>query len=283
MANTVTPQHPHHGHKEETPKADLMSLITRIQARPAPFLGTIAFVVLVLIVTGIYRASQSSKYTAAADQYARALDIEKPDERATALATLAGEGTALTPRALYMEGESALEAGNHDGARTAFTKLREQFPNYEFVPESVEGLALIAEDGGKFADARGLYEEVASKWPDSPAAKRQAFNIARCLEGEGQMAQAVEKYRDQIEEFPGSTIAVRAQTRLDELRASNPELFPAEAAANGPEIQVLQTPEAAAPAEGNASAATEDATAAPAPEAAPAEQPAAEPAPSTPQ
>lgn len=276
MAKTT--EHPHRGHEEEVPKADLMSIVMHVQARPWPYIGAIGFVVLVLIVTGFYRASQASAYSAAADQFARALDIEDPKERAAALNTLAKSGTSLTARARYLQGEAALEAADYETARTAFTQVREQFPDYEFVPESVEGLALIAEDAGDFAAARGLYEEVASKWPESNAAQRQPFNIARCLEGEGQLAQAVERYRDQIEEFPGSTIAVRAQLRLDELRASNPELFADETAAEAPAIQELQIAPDAAP----ASAASE--TAAPVEEstpevAAPAEQPAETPAP----
>jgi tetratricopeptide (TPR) repeat protein len=266
MANTTSPEQPHLGHDDEAPKSDLMSIIMHIQARPWPYLGAVGFVIFVLVVTGLYRASQATAYKKAADQFARALDIEDPKERATALGTLADEGTALTARALYLQGESALEAGDHEGARAAFTKLRESFPDYEFIPESVEGLALIAEDAGDFAGARGLYEEVLAKWPDSPAAKRQPFNIARCLEGEGQLAPAVERYRDQLETFPGSTIAVRAQARLDEMRVTNPELFPAETTAEAPAIQELQT----AP----------DATAAPAPDtsAAPAETTADTPA-----
>jgi len=276
MANTTSPQHPIHAHDDDAPKNNLAAIAMHIQARPWPYLAAIGFVILVLIVTGLYRASQASAYSAAADQLARALDIEDPKERATALGTLADSGTPLTARALYLQGESALEASDHDGARAAFTKLRESHPDYEFVPEAVEGLALIAEDAGDFAGARGLYEEVVTKWPDSPAAQRQAFNIARCLEGEGQFAQAVERYRDQIEEFPGSMIAVRAQTRLDELRVSNPELFPEPAAQAAPAIQELQAaPDSAvAPAaEESVPPAAELAPEAPAPVEQPAETP----------
>lgn len=240
----------------------LMAIVTHVQMNPWPYIGGIGFVLLVLVVTGFYRVSQASAYNTAADEFARALDLEGPAERATALGALAEEGTPLTARALYMQGEAALEAGDSEGAKAAFTKVREQFPDFKFVPESVEGLALITEDAGNFSAARGLYEEVVAKWPNSPAAKRQPFNIARCLEAEGQMAQAVERYRDQLEVFPGSSIAARAQIRLDELRVSNPELFPAEPVAESPVIQELQT----AP----------DALAAPEQEAAPAAEPASE-------
>lgn len=243
----------------------LMAIAMHVQTNPWPYIGAVGFVVLVLVVTGIYRVSQASAYGAAADQLARALDIEDPTERATTLGALAGEGTALTARALYLQGEAALEAGDSEGAKAAFTKVREEFPDFKFVPESVEGLALIAEDAGDFSAARALYEEVATKWPDSPAAMRQPFNIARCLEAEGQLAQAVERYRDQLEIFPGSMIAARAQNRLDELRVSNPDLFPVETVAEAPAIQELQT----AP----------DAIAAPELEAAPEAAPEAETAP----
>lgn len=243
MANTVFPtsQPPQHGLDEKATMNRLMAVVTQVQANPWPYIGAIGFVVLVLIVTGIYRASQSSAYTAAADEFARALDIEEPVERAAALGALAEKDTALTARALYLQAEAELEAGNEEAAKTAFASVRERFPDFDFAPESVEGLALIAEDAGDIAGARALYEEVVAKWPNTPAAMRQPFNIARCLEAEGQMAQAVERYRDQLEVFPGSSIAARAQIRLDELRVSNPELFPADPVAEAPAIQELQT------------------------------------------
>ncbi len=227
---TDTP-HAHTAHDHETPKSDFAALLAHVQLHPWTYIGTVGFVIVVLIVTGLYRLSQKSAYERSASELARALDVQDPTERATALAKIAEGGSALSARALYLQGESALEAGDTDGARKAFIKLRESFPDFEFVPEAVEGLGLIQEDAGAFAQARAVYEEISTKWPDSAAAKRQPFNIARCLEGEKNLPGAIGKYQEQLEVFPGSTIAQRAQMRLTELRAEHPELFPAETTA----------------------------------------------------
>ncbi len=275
MADTSNPTRSTRAHgDDETPKNDFRALIAHVQSNPWTYLGAAGFVVLVLIITGVYRLSQKSAMESAATELARALDVEDAVERAAALGKIADSGSPLAARALYLQGESELEVANYDGARNAFTALRESYPDYEFVPEAVEGLALIQEDAGNFSAARGIYEEVASKWPDSVAAQRQPFNIARCFEGEKNLTGAIEKYRNQLEVFPGSTIAVRAQQRLDQLRVEHPDLFPADTAV----LDTLQ------PAPESAPAANTDAPAA-SPEApAPASEPAPEaPAPSTPE
>ena len=265
------------GQEDEAPKNDFAALLAHVENHPWTYIGAAAFVVAVLIVTGVYRLSQKSGTEHASAEFARALDIEDPAARATALAKIAGQGSKLSPRALYMQGESALEAGDREAARQAFVKLRESYPNYEFVSEAVEGLGLIQEDAGNFAQARGTYEEIVAKWPSSAAAQRQPFNIARCLEGEKDLPSAINRYRDQLEAFPGSMIAQRAQQRLTELRAEHPELFPAETAAVAPSAPATApaataTPAApAAPAsEAPAPSAVPATPAAPAPEAAPA-------------
>jgi len=274
MADIIPSQSKQLHGERETPKNDFRALINHVQTHPMAYIGAAGFVVLVLIITGVYRLAQKSALESAATQLARALDVETPVERAAALGKIVDSGSPLAARALYLQGESELEAANYDAASVAFTRLRESYPDYEFVPEAVEGLGLIQEDAGRFSAARSIYEEVASKWPDSTAAQRQPFNIARCFEGENNLPSAIEQYRSQLEVFPGSTIAVRAQQRLDELRTDHPELFPTDA----PQLDTLQpaTDAAAAPAPEAATPSTTE-------EAPATEAPVAEPAPTAPE
>jgi tetratricopeptide (TPR) repeat protein len=272
MADTPPTRHAHTAHEKETQKNDFAALLAHVQLHPWVYIGAAGFVVAILFVTGMYRLAQKSAYERSASEFARALDVQDPGERATALAKIASGGSALSARALYMQGESALQAGDREGARKAFIGLRESFPDFDFVPEAVEGLGLLEEDAGNFAQARSIYEEVAAKWPNSAAAQRQPFNIARCLEGEKDLSSAINRYRDQLEVFPGSTIAQRAQLRLTELRAEHPDLFPAEVAQGGPSvIQPMQ----AAPDTAAAPAATPT-PGAPAPETPPVAEPSAD-------
>ncbi len=235
---------PAHGPAEtETPKSDWTALVNHVQERPGVYIGAVAFVLLVLAATGVYRAVQASTMRSASTEYAKALEIEDAADRTAALAAVAESGSPFAAQALYLEGESALDHGDHAAARTAFQELRDRFPGFEFVPDAVEGLGFIEEDSGNFADARRMYEEVSSKWPESAAAVRQPYNLARCYEGESNLASAVEAYRKQLEAFPGSTVAMRAQQRLNELRDTNPELFADETpiASGEPLLQELTT------------------------------------------
>lgn len=225
----------------ETRKNDLVALIAHVQHHPGLYIGAIIFVVVVLTATGIYRMLQTTALRAESTEYARAIETEDPAERSAAFAAIAKSSPRFAARALYLEAEAALDAGDYESARAAFTELRETHPDFEFVPDAVEGLGFIEEDTGHYANARKLYEEVAAKWPDSAAAKRQPFNLARCYEADSNLPAAIEQYRKQLETFPGSTIAARAQQRLDELRETNPNLFADEqsAADSAPLLQEL--------------------------------------------
>jgi hypothetical protein len=220
-------------------KGDLLALVRHVQERPGVYIGAAAFVAVVLIATGIYRGVQASALKKDSTAYVRAIETEDPAARSAALAVIAESDSALAARALYLEGESALSAGDYGGARKAFEELRDRHPDFEFVPDAAEGIGYILEDSGDFAGARGIYGEVASKWPDSAAAQRQPFNVARCFEGESNLPEAVAQYRKQLDAFAGSTMAVRAQQRLNELRTTNPELFAGEEAVDTP-APVLQ-------------------------------------------
>ena len=141
------------------------------------YIGGAAFIAAVLIFTGIYRLVAESKDRDLSAAYAEAVLIEDSTERARALAPLAAENTKLRPHALYMRGEALLSARDYVAATEAFSQLRETYPDFQFLPEAVEGLGFIEEDQGNTEAALAVYREVLEKWPDTPAGRRQAFNI----------------------------------------------------------------------------------------------------------
>jgi len=196
-----------------------------VQEKPLHYAGAALFIVAVVVFTALYTISNGLKAREVSSEYAQAILLEDPAERAAALDGLASGNGDLSPRALYLQGEAYLLAGDHDAAKAAFTKLRESYADFEFVPDAVEGLGFISEDQGNTGEAATIYREVYAKWPDSPAGRRQPFNIARCLEEEDAIEEAIEAYREQLEVFPGSTVAFEAQQRLVALRTSHPDLF----------------------------------------------------------
>ena len=196
-----------------------------IQDNPFHYIGAAAFIVAVLIFTGLYRMAADSKDRELSAAYAEAVLIEDPVERADALAPLAANNTRLAPHALYMRGEALLSTRDYRAATDAFSQLRETYPDFQFVPDAVEGLGFIQQDQGNIEAALAVYREVLEKWPDTPAGRRQAFNIARCYENSGDMEQAILFYREQFELFPGSNVSIQAQQRLLRLRTTHPDLF----------------------------------------------------------
>ena len=206
-------------------KSVVLALWKHLQDNRFQYIGGAAFIVAVLAFTGIYRLAAQSKDRELSSTYAVAVLIEDPEERAEALAPLAADKTRLTPHALYMRGEALLSVRDHAGATEAFSKLRETYPDFQFLPDAVEGLGFVEEDQGNTEAALAVYREVLEKWPDTPAGRRQAFNIARCYENSGDTEEAIRFYREQFEVFPGSSVGLEAQQRLLALRAKHPELF----------------------------------------------------------
>jgi len=219
--STPGPQDPH----SEDGKNVALALWKHVQDNTSQYLGGAAFIIAVLVFTGLYGLMTESRDRELSSAYAEAILLEDPTERAEALATLAAGKTRLTPHALYMRGEALLSIRDYAAATEAFSTLRETYPDFQFVPDAVEGLGFVQEDQGNTEAALAVYREVLEKWPDTPAGRRQPFNIARCYENSGDFEQAVHFYREQFELFPGSSVSIQAQQRLFTLRATQPDLF----------------------------------------------------------
>ena len=211
--------------QQEEQSNPFQALWKHMQANPFHYIGGGGFVMAVLLFTGLYQIAEESNDRHLASAYAEAVLREDPEERAEALAPLAAENTHIAPYALYMRGEALLSVRDYPAATAAFTELRETYPDFPFVPDAVEGLGFVEEDQGNTDAAVDVYREVFEKWPNTPAGRRQPFNIARCLESSDDVEGAVEYYREQLEVFPGSTVGIAAQQRLIALRSTHPDLF----------------------------------------------------------
>jgi tetratricopeptide (TPR) repeat protein len=146
------------------------------------------------------------------------MELEEPAKVAAALEPLTEESTRTTPEVLYMLGETAYKAGDFEKAASAYKELRVKYPDSPFVPDAVEGLGYIEENALRYDEARAFYQEIIDNWPESFAAKRQQFNIGRCLERGGDANAAIEAYRAQTLTFPNSRVAMAAQTELERLQ-----------------------------------------------------------------
>ncbi len=183
------------------------------------------FVVGCLVAGGMFMVKQTADEKVSATSYAEALDAEGAEARLEQLEPVAQGETEAAVLALHRLGWEAFHAQEHDKAKAAFLKLRQEHPESRFVGEAVEGVGLIAEQTGDLEEALARYREILEQWPGSFAAQRQQLNIARVQEALGKPEEAVAAYRAQRDAFPGSHVAADAQTALDRLSRLHPDLF----------------------------------------------------------
>jgi tetratricopeptide (TPR) repeat protein len=257
-----------------------------ILANPLPVVIGIAVVLVCLAAGGAIQLSRMAAEADAATAYANAVFEEDEEARYTALETASKYDSPWGVEALYLLGEEAIAKSEWDKARTAFEQVVSNHADSPLAPRAAEGLAFIDEANGAYEQALEGYRKVAANWPDSFAGRCQPYNIARVLETLGQMRDAVASYKNQAVVFKDSKIAEEANTALDRLRISHPDLFADEAAAEAaPVVDGAAAPATEAASAEAAPATTEPAAAseapAPAADAAEpvAETPAAEPAP----
>lgn len=232
----------------ETVESEVTDLVQHIKANPLLYLAGVAFVVVCILASFLYRHYSAERETTAATLLAKALANEDPSLRVTELEPLTLRSGDLTPKATYLLGESAYQAENYDKAKAAFERVLTEFSDSGYAPDAEEGLGYILENKGENENAIQQYGDIKKKWPTSFTARRQSFNIARCQVKLERLSEAVSSYQDQVSSFPDSETAKEAQSELAKLKDAHPELFPAPTTAAA-SIPVTGQPTAAAPAE----------------------------------
>ena len=214
----------HHKPVEEQPKGDFAALADHAAENPWLYIGSVVVILLCVAVGVMFRLHMRSVDKDVATAYARALDHDEPADVIEALKPLAEESSDVAVEVLYVLGEKSYGAEDYEGARAAFERLRTEHSDSPLVSNAVEGLGFIAIDENDYAQAIGYFQEIQKNWPDSFAAQRQPYNIARSHEWAGQLEEAVAAYSEQTLVFPDSNVARNAQTALDRLRQAHPEL-----------------------------------------------------------
>jgi tetratricopeptide (TPR) repeat protein len=247
--------------------------IEHVFKNPGLYALSAAMVLLAFILAGAYKMSSDAKDKRIMTEYAKAVSEEKTEDQLAKLEALSGKAGRWNAEVLYVLGETAIAEQDYERAKKAFESVRADYPNSEFAPRAVDGLAFLAENAGNYDDALKLYKEVLDKWGDTFIGKREQLNIGRVLESQEKFSDAKAAYEAQLTLFPESQAASAAQKALDGIKASHPDLFPA------PPAEAAAPPtEGAGNAQGTTTPALEAAPAAPAPESAPA-APAPAPAP----
>jgi len=215
---------------QQVVRTDWDKIVEQVRQNPLLYGAAAAFVLLCVVAGIFFRTGSASKARAEMTAFAKAMNSEDPALRATELGALAqGKGDSAGT-ALYLMGESLYEAKKYEEARQAFERLRNEFPESKHLPDAVEALGYIAENGEQYVQALGFYKEIVEKWPGSFTRRRQEMNIGRVQEKLKNLADAVKAYQTQADQFPGASVEKEAKAALDRLEKTNPELFPAPAA-----------------------------------------------------
>ena len=212
--------------EDTKPKSDWESIAGHVKENPGLWAAAIAFVVVCALAGTMFRMQRGASLRDVTTEYARAVKETEPAQRVAALLALTESKSVLTAEALYIRGESAIEAQDPEVAAESFQRLREEYPDFAFTPDAVEGLGFLAEDSGDFEVAVGHYQDVMDSWPDSFAARRQPLNTGRAQERAEDWDAAIKAYQRQLAVFPGSNAQRHAQEALNRLREERPELFP---------------------------------------------------------
>lgn len=223
--------------EEEEVKHELAQLWDHVKEYPAYYIIGAVVIAGAVFAGFAYKANAKTASAKEATALAEALEPEETPEKLAKLDAAVEDSAAEMPDAWYLRGEMAFEGRDFEKAKTSFEHVRENWPNAPVTPDAVEGIGFVLEAQNEdYEGAKAKYEEVITTWPESYAAIRQPFNIARCEEQLGNLKAATERYQEQVEMFPESALADKAQSALDRLTSNHPEL----------RAETAEAPEAAA-------------------------------------
>lgn len=132
------------------------------------------------------------------------------------------QGFEADPRCVYKDpdllvyiGKLKYQLGDSDGAREAFVKAVNLYPDRDDMADLFTRIGDTLKDGGREKEAKKIYELVIEKYPDSDGFAISAIRYADLLLTHDEKEEA---YRMVIERFPEHPVAKLAVIRLADLR-----------------------------------------------------------------
>ncbi len=213
----------------EEPKTELEKVVAHLEENYKLYIAGAVFLLLCVAIGLLIRVSALVSEREKATLYAQAALVEDPQDRLEQYeAALASSLGRWEPEALYRKAETAIEAEQFDVAEETFNRLINDYPDSEYVPNAVDGLAFIEWNRGNLEAALEGFERVATEWPGAFIARRKHYDMGQVLEELERLEDAVAAYQRQIQTFPNSAVARRAQMALTTLGEEHPDLIPEE-------------------------------------------------------
>jgi TolA-binding protein len=184
-------------------------------------LGVVAVIVLVagLAYTFTYRGSQQVR---AAEQLSKAmLDYAQGNNQIAllAFAEIIDEysGTTAAEQATFLSGTVNLEDRKYDEAARYFTMYLDKYNDDPLDRASAcAGLAVVAENQGRSADAAAQYVRAAEAYPDGPSASEYQCNAVRSFLDAGDMESARARLTIMEDKFGDDPLTLKAKRLFSE-------------------------------------------------------------------
>jgi hypothetical protein len=122
--------------------------------------------------------------------------------------------------AVYREGQRRLDAGDLDGARSAFLEARNLAPLSNTAIHSTYFNAIVLYRQEHFQEAESAFRELLDRYPEAFAAAESSYHVALCAERLGRLDDARAGFEDTARRFPGTQWADFADDRLRSLNPS---------------------------------------------------------------
>ena len=212
----------------EEPKTEWQKALAHLEDNYKLYIAGVIFLVLCIAVGALIKGATVLKERERTTSYAEAVLVEDPEERLAKYDEVVDSLGHWTPEALYRMGETAIQAEDFAKAEEVFQKLVAEYPNSEYVPNAVDGLAFVAWNNGDLEGALKGFQQVAQNWPGEFVGRRKHYEIGQVLEEMDRIEEAIAAYKKQVALFADSAVARKSQTALDALKEKHPEFFPEE-------------------------------------------------------
>jgi outer membrane protein assembly factor BamD (BamD/ComL family) len=187
-------------------------------------IGFFAVIIVLAVLAGgavylsiYYRQKQAVQKLTLAEALLAKQDYERATKQLEELHTKYGK-MAFDPKVTSLLAETCFQQGNYEDARKYSDEVLGKYPASAYVAKAmyIKGKSLI-EGGQDVEEARTLFKQLVSRYPDDEAADRAMYGLAELARKRGNLVEA-KQYLDKIlETRPNSPIRNEAEMLLGEV------------------------------------------------------------------